>query len=177
MFDKMKGYLVYMLFISIITIPIFLAPVFFYNSEIFDETQEGYKFLCHQMTSRSYCYFPQSKSIEDCSISNEFNPSKESIVEKEGKTGYKFPVCARDVGFYLFAFLGGIVLFFLNKYKSDEMPSPIWLIIAIIPMGLDGGTQLIGLRESTNIIRLITGSIAGIALPFYIVPMLNKLLK
>ncbi|MFA5049443.1 MAG: DUF2085 domain-containing protein [Candidatus Micrarchaeia archaeon] len=174
MFEKMKGYIIYMIFISIITIPIFLIPVFFYNSQIFEDTQGYYTVFCHQITSRSYCYFPDSNQIENCYDSSEFNPSKESIVEKSTGTGYKFPVCARDTGFYLFAFLGGIALFFLKKYKSDYVPHPIWLILAIIPMALDGGTQLIGLQESTNIIRFTTGAIAGIALPFYMVPILNR---
>jgi uncharacterized membrane protein len=46
-------------------------------------------------------------------------------------------------------------------------------VLAIIPIALDGGTQLIGLRESTNLLRAITGSIAGFAFSFYFIPMLN----
>ena len=37
----------------------------------------------------------------------------------------------------------------------------ILLIIAIIPIGVDGVGQLFGLWESTNIIRVITGLLIG----------------
>ena len=38
------------------------------------------------------------------------------------------------------------------------------LIISIVPMALDGFTQLIGLRESNNKARFITGALAGVML-------------
>jgi uncharacterized membrane protein len=88
--------------------------------------------------------------------------------------GYAFPVCSRDVGIYLSALLSGILIFFLKKTDGGEVPNPIWFILALVPIALDGGTQLIGLRESTNFLRLLTGAIAGFAFSFYCVPLMNK---
>ncbi|MEM3127031.1 MAG: DUF2085 domain-containing protein, partial [Candidatus Woesearchaeota archaeon] len=46
--------------------------------------------------------------------------------------------------------------FFIDT-KSRKI-LPIWiLILATIPIGIDGITQLLGWRECTNDIRIITG--------------------
>lgn len=73
---------------------------------------------------------------------------------------HQLPVCARCTGIYYGAFLGS----FFARRKS---PSPWYLVIALIPMALDGGTQLL-FRESSNILRLATGLIAGFAVVFYL---------
>ena len=44
-------------------------------------------------------------------------------------------------------------------------------------MGIDGTTQLIGLRESFNELRFITGFIGGFVALFYILPVLLDILK
>lgn len=174
----MKGYLIYMLLMAVIAIPILITPVFLNkNLELSDQIQGYYSYFCHQLTSRSYCFFPATGSIEDCYSGSEFVYSQEWIVNKNGVTGYKMPVCARDLGFYLFAMVGGVFLFVIDRYKSIEVPNPLWLILALIPFALDGGSQFIGWRESTNMLRMITGSVAGFVLPFYLVPIFNRFIK
>jgi uncharacterized membrane protein len=49
-------------------------------------------------------------------------------------------------------------------------PRVRYLFIAATPLVLDGGTQLLGLRESTNLIRAITGFIFGGAMAFFLAP-------
>jgi uncharacterized membrane protein len=49
-------------------------------------------------------------------------------------------------------------------------PRVRYLLVAAVPLILDGGTQLIGLRESTNLIRAITGFLFGSAMAFYLAP-------
>lgn len=73
---------------------------------------------------------------------------------------HQFPVCARCAGIYAGAFMGS---FFARK-KSF---SPLFLIAAVTPLVIDGGTQLFW-RESTNTLRFITGIIAGAACIFYV---------
>ncbi len=72
--------------------------------------------------------------------------------------GNQMPVCARCTGIFvsigIFAFL---LVFFRIKM-------PFWMIVAlIVPLALDGGIQLITSYESTNLLRLITGTLAGLA--------------
>jgi len=128
----------------------------------------GFSFTCHQLAARSYCVYPDG-SIADCPHLY----TKDSILETEEGPAYKFPVCARDLPLYLAAFLGGIAVYFTKWRDSKVVPNPIYFIIALIPIALDGGTQFIGLRESTNLMRAITGGIAGFAFSFYIIPLLN----
>jgi uncharacterized membrane protein len=41
-------------------------------------------------------------------------------------------------------------------------------------MALDGGTQLFGLRESNVWLRLLTGTIFGVATALFILPQIEK---
>ena len=97
------------------------------------------------------------------------------MVEYADKTGYKLPVCARDTAIYLSMLLGLLALPLFQKIDGEEWPRKWLLVAAAVPIGIDGITQLFGLRESTNLLRIITCIIIGVVLPFYIVPMLNSL--
>jgi uncharacterized membrane protein len=134
---------------------------------------------CHQITSRSNCLFVShsdgSYSLGDCMASDELSHSRANTVETEAAVGYKLPVCSRDIAIYLAMLLGTLLLPLLRDVKSEDWPGKWLLVAACIPVAIDGGTQMIGLRESSNLLREVTGAIVGIALPFYIVPMLNSL--
>lgn len=106
--------------------------------------------------------------------------SKIVIVKNSAElTGYKLPVCARDIGIYVGLLLGAI-LYSLVRDLDDKTPfHPIFLLLAIVPLGLDGTIQLLSetgalpfLYESTNLIRLATGLLAGGVASFFIIPML-----
>jgi len=165
------GYKVYMLVMALFTLPIFITP---FLAAADNSAADGlywlYSLTCHQQVSRSICLFPGG--ISDCSDVQAHYRAYE--VKKGGLTGYPFPVCARDVGIYFAALLSGVLILFLKKTDVNIVPNPLWFIIALIPIGLDGGTQLIGLRESTNFLRLLTGGIAGFAFSFYCIPLLNR---
>ena len=45
---------------------------------------------------------------------------------------------------------------------------------ALVPLGLDGVTQLLGLRESTNPLRIATGVIAGMAFGLWILSAVER---
>ncbi len=122
---------------------IFLAP-YLYNKNILLSTiiYSIYKLVCHQMPSRSFFIF-----------------------------NHKMAVCARCFGIYT-GFLAGMLIYpFVKKLNDFKTPNKWYLIMALIPMGIDGTTQLIGLRESFNELRLITGLIAGFVGVFYVLPV------
>jgi len=75
---------------------------------------------------------------------------------------YYFPVCARCTGIYISGLTYFFIAFFIPIIYSIELI--IFGIALIIPMIIDGVTQLLNLRESTNNIRFITGLFAGAGL-------------
>lgn len=72
--------------------------------------------------------------------------------------GHQFPVCARCTGVF-FGELTAILLLFFKKLLS--IPASV---IMLFIMGADWGLQELGIRESNNIRRLITGFLGGLGL-------------
>lgn len=86
--------------------------------------------------------------------------------------GHYLPVCARDTGGYLGLLLG----YFLLPLRRKEACGPpnLWItFLMVLPMIVDAGTQWIGLRTSTNELRMMTGLLFGIALAPLLVYLLS----
>lgn len=80
--------------------------------------------------------------------------------------GHQFPVCSRCTGFYL-----SMAAYFIYTYYFFVDYTPFLLFCAgllLVPTGYDGITQFFELRESNNILRLITGLLGGIGLAIII---------
>ena len=80
--------------------------------------------------------------------------------------GAPMPICARCTGIYL-GLLIGIALFPLIRWLRERVMRVV-AIVAVTPLGIDGVTQLLGLRESVNPLRVATGVIAGLAFGLWI---------
>jgi len=79
--------------------------------------------------------------------------------------GVPMPICARCTAIY-----GGLIagtLLFALLPAMRELPVRIAAVTACLPMAIDGGTQLLRLRESTNVLRVETGLVAGIAIAMW----------
>lgn len=73
--------------------------------------------------------------------------------------GNQMPFCARDLGIFVGLAAGfGLVSFYPFR------PNPFYLLLGLVPMGIDGGLQLVTEYESTNPLRLATGALAGLSL-------------
>lgn len=97
----------------------------------------------------------------------------ERIIFVQGKP---LPVCARDTGFYL-GFLISFIYLQLTHRKRENRLSPLLLVCifsSLFLLILDAITSYLGLRNSTNQIRLFTGLLFGFSLPLFIVPVLNR---
>ena len=111
--------------------------------------------------------------------------------------GNQMPVCTRDVGIFFGAFLGGLLFFrrghnrwtvrdsFLSVFPDDKLKKiydndwrihVIWIFaaLAIIPIGLDGGIQMITDYESNSFNRLITGTPFGIFIMWFFCSSLSS---
>lgn len=79
--------------------------------------------------------------------------------------GLQFPVCARCTGIYT-GFVFGLVALFVLYRQRHRIGRFSWLYIgfavgAVLFMGLDGVSSYLGLRVTTNAIRLLTGVLFG----------------
>ncbi|MCD6446543.1 MAG: DUF2085 domain-containing protein [Candidatus Marinimicrobia bacterium] len=70
-------------------------------------------------------------------------------------------LCSRCFAFYLAGLICTIGFPFLGR-TQEQRPNFYFFILMIAPLTIDGSTQYLGLRTSTNILRLVTGGMAGI---------------
>jgi len=71
----------------------------------------------------------------------------------------QMPFCARDVGLFVgLAAASGVAMFI--RYKIN----PLFVLAGLVPIGIDGGLQLITSYESNNVLRVATGLLAGVVL-------------
>ncbi|MFN7991694.1 MAG: DUF2085 domain-containing protein [Candidatus Micrarchaeia archaeon] len=181
-------YMIYMVFFALLSGAIFLTPLLAFTMDM-GSAYTAFSFTCHQKLSRSLCIFSDSKGywIGDCMPQGgQFisDPSDRlaTTVMAGGLIGKKMPVCSRDVGLYLAMLIGGLAYPLTLGFGNRKVFPAIFLLAAMVPIGLDGGIQLLSeigflpfVYESTNMIRLITGGIAGLAAAFYAIPILVNL--
>lgn len=172
------GWALYMagmtLFALLLIAPPLLMPA---SPAIAGPMYAAWGYTCHQLDARSLCYDPRGPAIVDCRPQDGvFRPDRHDTFDTLQGTLYKIPVCARDVGIYGAMLIGGLALPFVRPAHGRKWP-PLWpFLLALIPTALDGTTQLMGWRESSNALRLASGFAMGILVPFYVVPALNQVL-
>lgn len=87
--------------------------------------------------------------------------------------GYQVCLCARCLAIYSTMLLAGLALAFVRRHRLvRSIPWWLWLV-GMLPMALDGGTQLFGLRESNVWLRLLTGAIFGLATAWFTLPQIQ----
>ena len=89
--------------------------------------------------------------------------------------GHQLGLCVRNLFIYGSMFLGGLV-FVLSKKRLPGLPWWVWVLM-ILPMALDGTTQLLGWRESTWALRMITGTLFGLGSAWFALPLMQKHLR
>ena len=135
-----------------------------------------YRPTCHQLPERSFFLFgPQTVySVAELEAENAV-PAGLNIFEREmlryigdPQVGYKVAFCERDAAIYGSILLSGLIFALLRgnhrrgRGPAQKLPIKIYLIL-LIPMAIDGATQLVGWRESGWELRLVTGALFGVA--------------
>lgn len=86
--------------------------------------------------------------------------------------GVPMPLCARCAAIYFGILLGLTAFAFMRRLRERVMR--VIAFAAVTPLALDGLTQLAGLRESTNELRMATGVIAGLAFGLWILSAVER---
>jgi uncharacterized membrane protein len=191
-----KNYLILInIFVLIYVGGAFLAPVFM------EQGVEGpanalykvYSAVCHQLAFRSWFLFGEQlayprevarvtglATYEQATGMNSLDFVAARNFLGNEIVGYKIALCQRDVAIYLSILLFGIV-YSLSKRRLPALPAGIWLLMAIAPIGLDGFSQLISqlpfnllpYRESTPLLRTVTGFLFGFGTAWFGIPMVE----
>lgn len=198
-----------------------LAPVLMYNGITGPARviYAAYGPMCHQMASRSFFLFGEQDAYPRELAGTDYTPIEAympSIPEfanvptdpaqwtgfllparrflGNAQMGYKMALCERDIGIYLFVFLGGLIYPFVRRYiRIKPLSSFAFLILGLGPIGLDGFTQLLSmygialdstfmeaifpLRESTPLLRTFTGAWFGLCLVWVAYPRIGITLQ
>jgi len=133
-----------------------------------------YRPTCHQLPERSFFLFgPQAVYHADELEALGALPPGLSLFQREilrfagaARIGYKVAVCQRDVAIYGSILLSGLIFGAARRRllsAGGRLPKlPLWLYgLLLLPIAIDGGTQLIGWRESDWLLRLATGGLFG----------------
>lgn len=159
-----------------------------------------YSPLCHQFAFRSYflfgeqLYYPRELAgIEDVISYEQIAPDPVQDINfartfiGNDVVGYKVALCERDIAIY------GSMLFFglIFAISGRRIKKVHWLILGfagILPMGLDGFSQIPGIldsasvstfliRESTPLLRTITGFLFGFFTAWFIFPLFEETMR
>ena len=161
----------------------------------------GYSLVCHQLAFRSIFLFGeqwfyprqaagvegllsfhQATGLSEASTAEALYAARNFIGNEV--VGYKVALCQRDVAIYGAILLFGL-LYPLVKDRLPDLPWYLWIMLGIVPVGLDGLSQLISqppfnfgvFRESTPLLRLLSGGLFGFATAWFGYPMVDETMK
>ncbi|MBP7213128.1 MAG: DUF2085 domain-containing protein, partial [Anaerolineaceae bacterium] len=179
-----------------------LAPILMKTGQehLADRIYKLYRPLCHQLAYRSFflfgeqAYYPLEiaeiegvKSFEQVTGLAAGDTDVASAFVGNEQLGYKIALCQRDLAIYGSLLLFGLV-FALSGRKMKALPWLAWLLLALLPMGLDGVSQLLGnmnisalswisLRESTPFLRVLTGFMFGWFTAWFGIPSIDEIVN
>ena len=177
----------------------FLAPVLM-EVNVVGPAQAIYRvygFVCHQFAFRSWFLFGEQAAYPRAEASVQGLISFQEATGLNGadllsaraflgnaQLGYKVALCERDVAIYGGILLFGI-LFAIFRRRIKPIHWVVWILIGIIPIGIDGFSQLISqlplnllpYRESTPILRSLTGFLFGFMTAWFGYPYVEESMR
>jgi uncharacterized membrane protein len=144
---------------------------------------------CHQLPERSIFLFGDERFYSAHDLESHGHlPAGLNILQRQSlrwvgspETGWKVAICQRDVAIYGAILLAGLAFALLRPIlgrggKWRKMPVLMYLAL-LLPIVLDGVSQLVGLRESTPTLRFITGAIMGAATVWFAYPYVEEAMR
>ena len=139
-----------------------------------------YSVLCHQLPDHSYFLFgPSLTPLTPELIAGGMPVTDSLLIERSfignAEIGWKVALCQRDVAIYAGVLAAGLS-YALVRQRTKPLPFKVFVLLAI-PIAIDGGTQLIGLRESNWILRTLTGALFGVAAIYLAYPYVQEAMQ
>jgi uncharacterized membrane protein len=155
----------------------FLAPVLLaagYDGPA-NSIYAAYQIVCHQWAFRSYFLFGPELEYGPGVLGGLVGQHEMYGFVGSPALGYKVAFCERDVAIYLSVLVAGLLY---ARYR-ERLPllSLTGYGLLILPMALDGFSQLFGWRESTVELRTLTGALFGVASVWLIYPRIDAILE
>jgi uncharacterized membrane protein len=149
-----------------------------------------YQPTCHQLPERSFFLFGPQGAYSVAELEAEHAIPAGTSLGQRGMMryvgnpviGYKVAICERDVAIYGSILLGGLLFGVARSTlarrgrRVPKLQVKLYLIF-LIPMVVDGVTQLMGLRESVWQLRLITGMLFGLATVWLAYPHIDDAMR
>jgi uncharacterized membrane protein len=159
---------------------------------------KAYSFVCHQLAFRSFFLFgeqpvypraaagvrslltfSQATGLSEASTADALYQARQFVGNQV--VGYKLALCERDIAIYGSILLFGII-FALSGRKIKSLPWYIWILVGILPIALDGFSQLLSqpplgfipFRESTPFLRVLTGFLFGFTTAWFGYPLVEQ---
>lgn len=139
-----------------------------------------YRPMCHQLPDRSFFLFGQKAvySLEELDAAGVL-PGLALYERRKfvgnGRLGYKVAICQRDVATWGAILLTGL-LFGLTRRRWRPLALR-WYVLFLVPLAVDGATQLLGLRESNWMLRTISGGLFGVATVWLAYPYVERAME
>jgi uncharacterized membrane protein len=134
----------------------------------------AYDAVCHQWAFRSYFLLGAQPTYPFSDLVQLVGPERAHGFVGSPELGYKVAFCQRDVAIYAAVLVAG-----LAYARLRPRVRPLGLAgygVLILPMALDGFTQLFGWRESTVELRTLTGALFGVASAWLVYPRVDAAL-
>jgi len=151
----------------------FVAPVLLASGfvEPASAIYAAYSLVCHQWAFRSYFLFGAQATYPFGDLAQMVGPDRAYAFLGSQELGYKVAFCERDVAIYLAVLLAGLAYGLLRGRFGPLGLGAYGLLI--LPMAVDGFTQLFGLRESSIELRTLTGGLFGLASVWLVYPRVD----
>lgn len=139
-----------------------------------------YSFTCHQLPDHSYFLFgpnpvPLIPDLEANGMREGLDLLQRRQFIGNPAFGFKTAICQRDLAIYGAVLAAGL-LYALVRRRVRQLP--LWLfLVFLIPIGVDGLTQLVGLRESNWELRTLTGALFGAASVWFAYPYVDDAMQ
>jgi uncharacterized membrane protein len=131
----------------------------------------AYGTTCHQWPGRSYFLFGPQLTYTMAEL-DALGLGRVRDFVGDAALGFKVAYCERDFAIYTTIFLAGLLY---SLWRARWRPLSVSVFVCcLLPMALDGGTQLVGLRESSWELRSLTGALASLAAVALVYPRLDR---